>query len=157
NRTRTRRRTRILEEDNRAPALRRHREFEVRVWHVNECSRAVGCAAAAEFALEDVPDLREVVSVEGKTCSRLVAQKAGVRLGRTIWIGMKKKLRPVLESAHLPFHVINMLELGSMVPSAFYLRHEQVLLGCLEPDNIFFSDPNKANNVERWLEPLRGL
>jgi hypothetical protein len=41
---------------------------------------------------------------------------------------MKEELGLVLESAHLPFHVINMLELGGMVPNSCFLRHD-VLLG----------------------------
>ena len=61
--------------------------------------------------------MREVVSVEGKARPGLVAEKAGIGLCRTIWTGMKEKLGPVLEAAHLPFHLINMLELWGMVPS----------------------------------------
>jgi hypothetical protein len=60
--------------------------------------------------------LREFVSVKRKARPGLVPQKAGIGLCRTIWTGVKEKLGLVLEPAHLPFHVINMLELGGMGP-----------------------------------------
>src|SRR5262245_24841029 len=117
NRTRTGCRTRILQEDNCTSALRHHLVFEMRVGHVNERSWPIRPTAAAELALEDVPHLCEVVSVKGKARPGLVPQKADIGLCRTIYSRMKEKLGLVVEPAHLPFHVINMLELRGMVPS----------------------------------------
>src|SRR5262245_34900405 len=122
---RTSSRTRILKKHNRTSALRGHLVLEVRVGHVHECSWTVARATAAKFALEDVPDLREFVSVERITRSGLVPNKAGVRLGRTICSGMKEKLGLVLEPTHLPFHVINMLVLRSMVTNSFSVCHHK--------------------------------
>jgi hypothetical protein len=53
---------------------------------------------------------------------------------------VKEKLGLVLEPAHLPFHVINMFELGGVVPTSSSLRHD-VLLGNLAPNTMSFLDP----------------
>src|SRR5262245_49064316 len=90
----------------------------MRVGHVNERSGPIRPTAAAELALEDVPHLCEVVSVKGKARPGLVPQKADIGLCRTIYSRMKEKLGLVVEPAHLPFHVINMLELRGMVPAS---------------------------------------
>src|SRR5215510_9209146 len=55
------RRAGILHEQHRAAGFGAHLVFEVRIFHVDQCARTVAPLAHLELAVEDVPDLREVV------------------------------------------------------------------------------------------------
>src|SRR4051812_26948922 len=89
------RRPLVLDEEHQSTGLGDQRRLEVWVGIVEHRTRAVGPLADRERALEDVPDLREVVLVEGMMRTGFVAHEAGVRLGRRAGARVEEHLAPL--------------------------------------------------------------
>src|SRR5262249_51830716 len=71
-------------------------------------ARAVRALADLKFALEDVPDLREIVLVQRMVRAGLVAHEAGIGLGRTLGPWMEEHLAPLAGPAQrLPRPVVD--------------------------------------------------
>src|SRR5438445_727450 len=80
------------------------RALVVRVLVKEHRARAVELAPDGELALEDVPDLGEVMVVLRVVRARLVAHHAGVRLGRALGSRMEQHLPHLAGPANgLPF------------------------------------------------------
>src|SRR5215470_17366588 len=74
----------VLHEEHEPTGRRRQRRFPVRVRIEQHRAGAVGALADLELALEDVPDLPEVVLVQWMVRARLVAHEAGIGLGGAV-------------------------------------------------------------------------
>src|SRR5262245_1362645 len=83
-RTRAGGRAGILHEQDGATRIGAHLVLVVWVFHVDERAGAVCLRAHPELAVDDVPDLREIMLVKGKPGTGLVAQEADVRRGRAV-------------------------------------------------------------------------
>src|SRR5207244_12474304 len=75
-------RPRVLHEEHEAARLGGQVLFVVRRRMVDDGARPAGALADLERALEDVPDLREVVTMARLKGARLLAREARVRFGR---------------------------------------------------------------------------
>src|SRR3984893_12829403 len=126
----------ILDEQDGAAGLGPHLVLEMRVFHVDERAGAVLPLAHLELAVDDVPDLREVVLVEGKPRAGLIAQEAGIGHGRALRRRGEEALGDVPEPAHLPFHLAGMPELrrvvGRVGRSLGFCRHGFLLPSAIE-------------------------
>src|SRR5229473_6337308 len=130
----------ILDEQDGAAGLGPHLVLEMRVFHVDERAGAVLLLTHLELAVDDVPDLREVVLVEGKPRAGLVAQEAGIGHGRALRRRVEEELRDVPEPAHLPLHLAGMPELrrvvGRVGRSLGFRRHGVLLPSAIEAGSI---------------------
>src|SRR5262245_43195799 len=94
-RTATRARPRILHEEHDATGLGDQRLLEMGIRIEEHRARPVRFAPDAEVALDDVPDLGEVVLMARMVGAGLVANQTGVRLGGTLGPRMKEHLAPL--------------------------------------------------------------
>src|SRR5580704_4020701 len=126
----------ILDEQDGAAGLGPHLVLEMRVFHVDQRARTVFPLAHLELAVDDVPDLREVVLVEGKPRAGFVAQEAGIGHGRALRRRMEEELGDVVEAADLPVHLAGMPELRRVVDrvgrSLGFCRHGFLLPSAIE-------------------------
>src|SRR6266850_8154223 len=90
-----RRGPRILHEEHDPAGLGDRRLLEVGIGIVEHRAGAIGLAADAELAFDDVPDLGEVVLVARMMSAGLVAHQAGVRLGGAVGPWMEQHLAPL--------------------------------------------------------------
>src|ERR1041385_4348557 len=65
-RRRTGRWTRVLDEEDGPARCRVHFMLEMRVGHIGDRARTVELSGKTEFAVDNVPDLREIVPVQRK-------------------------------------------------------------------------------------------
>src|SRR3954453_12987047 len=79
-RRRAGRRTLVLHEKDGPTGCRVHLMLEMGVGHIGYRAGAVELSAKTEFALDDVPDLREIVPVQLKGRARRVFEKSRIRL-----------------------------------------------------------------------------
>src|ERR1700704_5694501 len=115
NRPPARGRAGILDEQDGAAGLGPHLVLEMRVFHVDERAGAVLPLAHLEFAVDDVPDLREVMLMERESRAGLVAQEAGIGHGRALRRWVEEELGDVPEATHLPLHLAGVPELRRVV------------------------------------------
>src|SRR5439155_3471361 len=104
-------RTGVLHEEDGPAGRCVHFMLEVRVGHIGYRAGAVELSGKGEFALDDVPNLREVVPVQRKGRARRVFEKSRIGLRRTFRSRVKQEFGDIAKSSHFPFHVSGMLEL----------------------------------------------
>src|SRR3954471_7597842 len=85
----------VLDEEHEPAGLGDEGRLEMRVGVIEHRTGAIFRVADGESALEDVPDLREVVLVEWMMRAGLVAHEPRVRLRRRIAAGMEQHLAPL--------------------------------------------------------------
>src|SRR5215472_10825091 len=81
----------VLHKEYRPTGRRMHFVLEMRVGHIGDRAGAVELSGKGEFALDDVPNLREVVPVQRKGSARRVFEKSRTGLRRTFWPRVKQK------------------------------------------------------------------
>src|SRR5262249_40439788 len=118
NRWRAGRWTGVLHEEDRPAGRRVHFMFEMGVGQISYCAGPAELSGKSEFALDNVPDLREIVPVQRKGRARGVFEKSRIRLCRTFRSRVKEEFGDIAKSPHFPFHLLGMLELGRVMPAA---------------------------------------
>src|SRR4051794_28031180 len=96
--------------------------LEMRVGHIGYRAGAVKLSAKGEFALDDVPDLREIVPMQRKGRARCVFEKSRVGFRRTFGARVKQEFGDIAKSPHFPFHVGGTLELWRVMQVATLLH-----------------------------------
>src|SRR6516165_11294399 len=92
--------------------------LEMRVGHIGDRARAVELSGKRELALDNVPDLREIVPVQRERRARRIFEKSRIRLCRTFRSRVKEKFGDIAKSPHLPSHVLGVLEFGRVMRAA---------------------------------------
>src|ERR1700722_19112564 len=64
--------SRVLHEENGPALFRAHFMLEMRVGHIGDGAGTIELSGKTEFALDDVPDLGEIVPVQREGCARRV-------------------------------------------------------------------------------------
>jgi len=107
-----------LHEEDRPAGRRAHFMLEMRVGHIGDRARAVELFCKRELALDDVPDLREIVPMHREGRARRIFEKSRIRLCRTFRSRVKEEFGDIAKSPHLPFHFLGALELGRVMRAA---------------------------------------
>src|SRR6516225_2743532 len=146
-RWRTGGRTRILHEEDGPAGCRVHFMLEMRVGHIGYGAGTVELSGKRELALDDVPDLSEVVPVRRKLRARRVFQKSRIRLRRAFRARVKPEFGDIAKSSHFPFQVGGVLELGWVMRSA--LTHVAFSRFCTRPRVERAGSPRRCTSVMR--------
>src|SRR5438067_146160 len=98
----------VLDEEHEPAGLGDEGRLEMRIGVIEHRPGAVRRLADREGAFEDVPDLREIVLVERMMRAGVVADQAGVGLGRRLRTRVEEHLAPLAGPAQcLPFALID--------------------------------------------------
>src|SRR5215510_14554038 len=117
----------VLHKEYRPAGRRVHFVLEMRVGHIGYRTGAVELSGKGEFALDDVPDLREVMPVQRKGSARRVFEKSRIGLRRTFRSRVKGEFGDIAKSSHIPFHVGGVFELGRVMR----ITHTHAAFSCL--------------------------
>jgi hypothetical protein len=90
----------------------------MRVGHIGDRAGAIKLSGKSELALDDVPDLREIVPVQRERRTRRIFEKSRIRLSRAFRSRVKEEFGDIAKSPHLPFHVLGVLEFGRVMRAA---------------------------------------
>src|ERR1043166_1342171 len=102
---------------------------EMRVRHIGDRARTVELSGKTEFALDDVPDLREIVPVQREGRTRRVFEKSCIGFRRTLRPRVEQEFGDISKSSRFPFHVGGVLELWRVMRTP--RTHRRILLFCL--------------------------
>src|SRR6266404_1427968 len=113
------RRAGILHDQDLAAGLGAEIAFEMRIGVEQHRARRAELAVDGEFALQDVPDLREAVIMLGMMCAGLQPKNAGVGLGGPLRPRMEQHLAGLARPAdRLPFDIVDVAHvIGQMIPA----------------------------------------
>src|SRR5262249_7987891 len=120
----------VLDDQDLSPSLGMELLFIVRIGMEDHGARPVLVAADPKCALEDIPDLREIVVVQRMMRPRLKAQNARVRLGRPLGTRMEEHLARLSGPAnHFPCQLVAMTRFHRLMFREFWIgSHGDLLL-----------------------------
>src|SRR5215472_4383454 len=136
----------VLHKEYRPTGRGVHVMLEMRVRHIGYRPGAVELSGKAELALDDVPDLREVMPMQRERRARRVFEKSRIGFRRAFGSRVKEEFGDVAKSPHLPFHLLGVLEFGRVMRAA----RTHVAFSCFQPTDVdFMQEPSMVTPVTR--------